>query len=626
MKQHAFDTLAHTHNPEKWHHRNFPTLWPAFLSVLWTFMHLFMPFMIHYLTDKYDGKWHKVIVDTIYAAVTMTLLFTNVGILLWLYLYYTPADVDLRIATTSHVTSGKPMDIQVTYANPYRTIKDAQIHIDLPPGFLGATGGEHNTVDALLGTIRKGDVQTIPVRGVIFGNVGETYTARVVMVYSYLGNTHEEVLYYHFSVKDSTIEMSVDLPSVAVYGREFTGTVRYVNHSTVSRKNAEITLLLPDHFVLTRAVKDGQDLNVNTENNSVRLNRIESAEEGAVDISGYFSLKEAREHNVFGDQEVEIRSTIKAAIDSKLAATDEQFTQDIVAGTIAVVNPRAVLSVTSPRAIHFGDTWKVQLNVQNVGDTPITDIDLSAAVKGVSVHADKILYRIYDGEKITASGIVNLTGGGAAIPRIPSIQPGKTGVVTLSVPTFATMDQRVQAFVTTSGSVYAPEIETRIPLIVQSGEVKFHSRVSASQEVIYYSPEGEQLGYGPLPLEPWKTTAFRVLLNIQNINNDLSNVHVFAKLSKQAEWTDLYSYSAGTAMSFDKRTQTVYWKIPDLSPQSEKYGGQFEVLITPNILQLNKAVPAIDSLKIIATDAFTGETFTLEKGVLNTPAKVIDKK
>jgi hypothetical protein len=193
----------------------------------------------------------------------------------------------------------------------------------------------------------------------------------------------------------------------------------------------------------------------------------------------------------------------------------------------------------------------------------------------------------------------------------------------LRIPTFSTTEQRVQAFLTAAGTVYAPEIETRIPLIVQAGETKFHSQVSLEQEALYYSPEGEQLGFGPLPLRPWKQTAFRVLFGLQNINNDLSNVHVFAKLSPQAEWSDLYSYSAGTAMTFDAKKKTAHWAMPDLSPQSQKYGGQFEAIITPNILQVNKVVPILESVRITATDAFTGETFTIQKNQLNTPVKVL---
>ncbi len=623
MKRHAFDKLQHTHDPEKWHHRNFPTLWPWFLSGLWTFMHLFMPFMVHYLTDKYEGKWHKVVVDTIYAATVMTLLAVNAGIGLWLYLYYTPADVDLRIATSAHVTSGKPMDIQVTYGNPYRDIKNAQIHVDLPPGMVAARDGDQATVDALLGTIKKGTVETIPISGVIFGNVGETYTVRVVMVYSYLGRTQEEVAFYHFAVKDSTLTLNVDLPEVAVYGREVSGSIRYTNNSTIARKNVDVQLLLPEHFILTRMTGKDIDLEFNTQNKSVHIDRIPGGGEGEIVFTGYFSLQEAREHQLLGDQEVQIRTTAKAAIDSPLAHTDEQFTQEIVAGSIPVVNPRATFAITTPHAIQFGDRWVTTIAVKNVGDTPITDVDLSAEAHGISVDSTQALYKIFDGEATVGSGVINLSGSGTALPRIPRINAGKTGTITLSIPTFASNEQRVQAFVTASGSIYAPEIETRIPLLVQSGETKFHSQVSLSQEAIYYSPEGEQLGFGPLPLKPWKETAFRVLFGLQNINNDLSNIHLFAKLSPQAEWSDLYSYSAGTAMTFDAKTKTVHWTIPSLSPQSQKYGGQFEAVMTPNILQVNKVVPILESVRITATDAFTGQTFTIQKNQLNTPIKVL---
>ncbi len=623
MKRHAFDRLDHTHDPEKWHHRNFPTVWPWVLSGIWTFMHLFMPFLIHYLTDKYEGKWHRVIVDTIYAATTMTLLFVNVGIGIWFYLYSTPADIDLRITTSEYVTSGQPMEVQVTYGNPYRTIQNAQMHIDLPPGMVAASEGDHATVDALLGTVKKGSVETIPVSGVIFGNVGETYTVRVVMVYTYLGREQQEVAFYHFSVKDSTLTVSVDLPEVAVYGREVSGAIRYTNNSTIARKNAEVQLLFPEHFILTGIAQDGIDLQLQSDNNSVTIDRIAGSTGGVINFRGYFSLQEAREHELLGDQEVAMNVAMKAAIDSPLARTDAQFTQEIASGSIPVVNPRATLSAASPRAIHFGDQWIVTLAVTNVGDTPITEIDLSAEARGVSISATQAQYTTFDGERVVSTGTVNLVGTGTALPRIPKINAGKTGTITLRIPTFTTTEQRVQAFLTASGSVYAPEIETRIPLLPQSADTKFHSQVSLEQEALYYSPEGEQLGFGPLPLQPWKQTSFRVLFGLQNINNDLSNVHVFAKLSPQAEWSDLYSYSAGTAMTFDARQKTVHWAMPDLSPQSQKYGGQFEAIVTPNILQVNKVVPILESVRITATDAFTGETFTIQKNQLNTPVKVL---
>src|SRR3990167_6601620 len=98
---------------QRFHHRHLPTLTRWTTAVSWKLSHLFFPTIIHFLTDKYHGRTHHLVVDTIYMVVTFVFIAANLGLGVWFYLYFTPAQLDVRVFTSTHVESGQGMPIAV---------------------------------------------------------------------------------------------------------------------------------------------------------------------------------------------------------------------------------------------------------------------------------------------------------------------------------------------------------------------------------------------------------------------------------------------------------------------------------------------------------------------------------
>ncbi|MFH1537180.1 MAG: hypothetical protein ABID45_04275, partial [Patescibacteria group bacterium] len=134
----------------------------------------------------------------------------------------------------------------------------------------------------------------------------------------------------------------------------------------------------------------------------------------------------------------------------------------------------------------------------------------------------------------------------------------------------------------------------------------------------YYSSEGEQIGYGPYPLEAGSATALRIFWKVQGTTNNLNNVTVQTTLPSQVEWTGMSSVSDGTAMAYDPVTRTVTWHVSDLEAFSYPKGANFEVRVYPNSGQIGQNINIINDSKLTARDSFTGIILTRYFGALRT--------
>jgi len=76
-------------------------------------------------------------------------------------------------------------------------------------------------------------------------------------------------------------------------------------------------------------------------------------------------------------------------------------------------------------------------------------------------------------------------------------------------------------------------------------ENKINSDLTAQVLARYFSPEGDQLGRGPLPPEVGEVTKYWIFLSVDNNLNDVSDVSVMAYLPPNVEWTKAMSVSLG---------------------------------------------------------------------------------
>ncbi|MFH1426546.1 MAG: hypothetical protein ABIG66_03940 [Candidatus Kerfeldbacteria bacterium] len=602
------------------HHRHFPHFIKWGKAFGWKFAHLYLPFVIHYMTDKYEDRRHHVVIDTIYAVITFVLVAANIGLGVWYLNYFTPADLDVRVFTAAEVVSGEPTDVVVSYVNGGQVIENVKIDVYLPEGFVPAA--QNNApLHAELGTMDKGDTGRIDLSGVVFGSIGKSYEVRVLTTYTSIGREWHEVTEYTFIVVDSSLVVSVEFPETVAYGMPVQGVITYNNKSRISRKDTQFEFRLPSQFVLTSITHKKHELYYDAGSNSVSLPLIKGNSKGTILVNGYFRQVYGEDES--GDQSIELGVSVTSGIESDLIETIEPFFEGQSGDSLAVVEPRVFLGMTGSSALDFGETGVYTVSVRNRGDWDMDNVQLVADVIGAAMVPSGATATLTSPSG-TIYHSVPSAGSRITLPVISSLKKGEAATMTLRIPTQVVDGQQITSAVTVSGQAHSPDIDTNIPIASVSAETRFNSRTAFAGYTIYFGPNNEQIGYGPYPPQAWQTTALRAAFSLQNLNNRLENVTIRTTLPSQVEWTGFFSVTAGTTLHWDPAGRTVTWNIPGLEPQQSSYGAQFEVRFTPNHEQVGLQPWIVGQSTLTATDSFTGKGISRYLGPVVIPVAVVE--
>lgn len=146
--------------------------------------------------------------------------------------------------------------------------------------------------------------------------------------------------------------------------------------------------------------------------------------------------------------------------------------------------------------------------------------------------------------------------------------------------------------------------------IAAETENKINSDLAAQVLARYFTPDGDQLGRGPLPPKAGVATKYWIFLSAENNLNNVSDVFVSAILPQNVEWTGNKSVSLGE-LSYNETKRNVAWKVGEVGRYTgeewSKQGAAFEVALTPDAEQIGQAALLFDKIKIFGTDKFTGQ-------------------
>ncbi len=129
-------------------------------------------------------------------------------------------------------------------------------------------------------------------------------------------------------------------------------------------------------------------------------------------------------------------------------------------------------------------------------------------------------------------------------------------------------------------------------------------------EARYYTPEGDQLGRGPLPPQVGKTTKYWIFVKITNSSNAVSDPSFSTSLPPGIEFTGKQSTTIGPQINFNPSDRSISWQYTSL-PANSQTGLYFEVAVTPSAAQLGQDLILTNSLHFSATDSFIGKKFDL---------------
>lgn len=260
---------------------------------------------------------------------------------------------------------------------------------------------------------------------------------------------------------------------------------------------------------------------------------------------------------------------------------------------------QAAVSVTefkmslSPQKIALGQKTQLDLDYFNSGDKPLKQA--------------KFVFKVLHGLQVISvqGGTWDVSNSLVEIGDVLPISTGKLSVILQS-----TALGRAEVFVDFSS------VDKNGRLVSQQSQGAFVEVASAELKVAgqarYYSPEGEQLGRGPLPPQVGKTTKYQLYLSIQRPMVDMEGVVVQAKLPQNVEWDNFVPLNK-QAVSYDIMTGMLTWNIGkvyasvDLSPVMPVTS--FRVSLTPDAWQKGQEAVLLEQIKVSGKGILNGVIF-----------------
>lgn len=136
-------------------------------------------------------------------------------------------------------------------------------------------------------------------------------------------------------------------------------------------------------------------------------------------------------------------------------------------------------------------------------------------------------------------------------------------------------------------------------------DLKIKSKLSAQAVAYYNSPQGDQLGVGPLPPVVGVPTTYWLFFEAQ-ADGSFQDFVMSGKLPSGLELTGQRSVLAGE-FNYNKATRQVLWQLKEVAAGSSSYRVGFEVSFMPQESQIGKISPLLTAIKYYSQDSVTGE-------------------
>lgn len=561
-----------------------------------------------YAAKRYGGKPSHIvkrllILDISLFIVAVAVLATGIYLLVKPPAIIDQVKMDATVAPTD-VVSGGSSTLVIRYENESdQPLNHARMTIGFPDHFnlqgfdTSLPELSPNTFD--LGTIDAGASGSIRLRGVMFGDVGgnQTFTSTLDFTYGKEQRPASKTSTHVFHPVHSTLQMKLNLPATIVSGEDVEGSILYQNTGDVNLPEFSIEPVWPTGFTLLSS-----DLETTIEG-AFEVNGLDAGASGVIHFRGRLPDD----------------TTANFLFKPSFVFGSDRYTQETLQQTVQLLPSELSLSLTgSDNALTPASTITYTIHYKNNGTQALKNVSFTLTGDSPIFATTGVTGAQYqDGHYV-----VDFPSG--------SIAPGDTNDLAVTIPLAASIHtndtsvfENIQA--TMVGNVtYTLADQTNTPVTVSFGTLALPvtSPIELQAFGRYYSPQGDQLGRGPLPPTVGQETKYWIFLTVKGTTNDLQDVKLDADLGPGVTLSGPESVSVGQSLTYDKSTNSVHWSIgslgPTLAPGSSVVSVAFEVSITPTASMVGKTPTLISGPVLTAQDAFTGATVTASGATITT--------
>ncbi|PKM91328.1 hypothetical protein CVU82_01885 [Candidatus Falkowbacteria bacterium HGW-Falkowbacteria-1] len=387
---------------------------------------------------------------------------------------------------------------------------------------------------------------------------------------------------YFYNINKYFLNYNLELPDKIYFGGDFEGKILIKNNA--SRDLSNLVIDLGENLILKKT-----DLEI--KDNKLLLEKISPKENK--EIIFLASLRE--------NKDLEIKSNINFDF------IDSEFNLEEGAVTIPVKEPELKLDIVSDQKnIKDKEDINYKIIYKNKEINTIKDI-------AVTLTSANSAFSIFS---VKSTGSVNNYYLDGNVIKIEDLSGNESGEITLDIK----FDQRR---IDSNQEVY---LKAEIEYQIDEQKVKYNSyssknkvvsQVSALASAYYYSPQGDQLGVGPLPPAVDMATNYWVFLEFNNSGNKLRDFILTAELPDNVYFSENKRVLDGK-LTYAEIGKRFIWEINEIDGGVNKYRADFEITLIPGQKDFGNVLELLNNIKFTAYDDFTEEEISGSLRNINT--------
>lgn len=401
---------------------------------------------------------------------------------------------------------------------------------------------------------------------------------------------------YLFFIRPSILPSAVKLewittPTTVRSGDALTFTLTFRHDGDEPLEDATVALRLPEHFLVQSVAPDAYDAVTHT----VRIGSFAPGASGRIAVRGITDAPDGTTLRIEG------------TLHGKGATRSERV---VASGSVDVRGAAIAFAIgpqgDGPAIVRLGQSMEVGASYYAAEDEP-TSLYARAFRVTVSGPLPAKITAITSGATVRRGEIrwpfrgVRLAGetvGEVFVLMPPTADEWRSNS---RMNTNVTNKGKGVAYVLTPELILA-EDDGGVPtarIVGPSLTLEIAGELRMTSSARYFTPEGDQVGRGPLPPRVGQTTKYWVTWDAQNILRNVDRVTVQAALPDGVEWTERMTATDGEGPAFDVASRTVRWAIGKLE---RAMSASFELALIPSAEQVGSFVPLLGETKMQGVD------------------------
>lgn len=528
--------------------------------------------------EKYykENFWHLIVDIFLLLLVVLLVLF-----LIFINKWQSPKNISLNVINNNkEISAGSLVSFELEYESKIDAT-ESFVKVSLPEKFMIESISPNNlfnnqTNSFNLGDLKSGSIGKIKISGFAWGEKNDHQMISFNFNCLECGKDgFSNSLFYN--IEKSALDISVDVGDNIYLNNEFDGKILLKNNTNNLLENVKINL--------------GQDIVLKKSDFEIKNNEL---------IVDKIDINEEKNFVFLAEPKKGESITIKPMININLLNNDFLFFGQEISKNIKT--PKFNINISSNKKnVKENEKISYTMSYKNNG---------TGSIKNIKIHLFSANPN-FSIESISANNLKNAEFKDSII-TIYDLLENESGSILLDV----LFDRRQIAGNQDLYLMADLEYEVENQVIkykTNSDKNKLLSQVSALASAYYYSPQGDQLGIGPLPPAVGMVTNYWVFLEFNNSGNDLENFLLTAELPKNVYFSDNKRVLDGKLI-YGEIGKRLVWEIPVIPSGNNKYRANFELSLIPESDDLGTIPNLLENIKFTVKDSFANQELS---GTLN---------